>query len=213
MNDELSPLIYADEITQSLSKAVAWGSEFMNTVPGLLKQVLEREMWKRRYVVRTGQIVEFESFTQYIIQPPLEGLGTEPYKLLAMLRDAPDLSRQVAGLLNRETSLTPANGTGQQRAGKAPKDVEGASRAYTALRLKQEGHSELADQVSEGRVTVSDARRKLGWKAEKVAVRTDDPGSAATTLERYMRPEALHELALLLLQITERRDQLEAVIA
>lgn len=72
----MNELVYFDEITHSLSQAVYRGNASLEVIPGLLRLVIGEGMWKRRLSAVTGDIVEFDTFEQYVTALPPEGLGT-----------------------------------------------------------------------------------------------------------------------------------------
>lgn len=86
MNEE----VYFDEIAQSLAHAVYRGDASLNTVPGLLRLILEQDMWRRRVSSVSGQIIEFSSFLDFVVALPPEGLGTSIQKLKCLCGYEPE---------------------------------------------------------------------------------------------------------------------------
>lgn len=172
MND----MIYYDQITQSLSESLHYGSSTLADIPNLVKQVLEKKMWRKRTVRATGQIAEFDYFSDYVTARPPEGLGGNVAQLRALCRDRED----VLTLINMEIEAHNSNGVNQhsgfatanptiKEQGVKPGTT---SRAYNISTLKTKSaealdagdkkqarlFDRLADQLSSGKITVEQAR-------------------------------------------------------
>ena len=73
--DTTDQRVLADQIVVQLRKAVSSGAYDLETVPRMLRYLLENDLWRERYVRDIG-LVQFSSFTRFVQTPPLEGLGT-----------------------------------------------------------------------------------------------------------------------------------------
>jgi hypothetical protein len=80
----MNNFVYFDEITQSLSKSVARGDASLKAVPGLVRLIIGKKMWKRRISTMTGHLVEFDSFEHFVTSPPPEGLGSSVETLICL---------------------------------------------------------------------------------------------------------------------------------
>lgn len=106
----MNKLLYFDEITRSLSNAVARGEASLESVPGLLRMIVTKKMWKKRILSVTGEIVEFNNFEEFVTTLPPEGLGTS----IRALKHLCSYEPKLIAIIDRETqngslSTKPAN--------------------------------------------------------------------------------------------------------
>jgi hypothetical protein len=62
----------ADTVVDALGKAMLDGKAGLSSVPGLVLRVIKEGLWRERVVVRTGELVRFENFTDFVTTPPLD---------------------------------------------------------------------------------------------------------------------------------------------
>jgi hypothetical protein len=77
----------ADIIVDYLRSAVAEAIAGLNGVPGLLRRVIDEDLWCERVIIRTGQIQHFDRFIDFVTEQPLEGLGIDVATLRRLCRD------------------------------------------------------------------------------------------------------------------------------
>jgi hypothetical protein len=56
------------------------GEGGLKNVPGLLLRIINEGLWRKRKI-RTGEIVEFDKFEDFVTGMPPEGLGENPEML------------------------------------------------------------------------------------------------------------------------------------
>lgn len=100
----MNELVYFDDITQSLSKAVARGEASLDAVPGLLRMIIRRKMWRKRISSITGGIVEFESFEQFVNALPPEGLGTTIEAIKCLCCNEPKMLATIEKAIGKNPS-------------------------------------------------------------------------------------------------------------
>lgn len=190
-----------DQIVQSLGRSLKHGVTSLETIPDLVRRLLDEEAWKDRVIERTGESVRFQSFVEFVTEPPLEGLGADPQRLLRVCADREDVVRDLKRVLDGEQPLAE-----HRRPTKAERKVDnsnfttgGTAEDYTRKRLARD-HPDLYTQVLDGDLTANAAAIKAGFRHPTATVRLDSASSAAAVLRKKMSAEQRHELAMLLLE-------------
>ena len=70
-------------------------------MPGLLLRIINEGLWRKRKI-RTGEIVEFEKFEDFVTGMPPEGLGENPEMLKNLCRDDEEAMRALQKELGKE---------------------------------------------------------------------------------------------------------------
>lgn len=180
-------------LVESLGSALRSGNHGLQTVPGLLKQVLAEESW-RDFVTKRGEHVTHDRFADFVTSPPLKGLGASIELITRIVgTDDPELMRLMRDALKsprgRRTDLEPGVDSTLSSKGE---DV-----ALTAERLAREAPDEYA-AVLRGERTINAAAVRAGIRRHRVPVRMDSAESAAETLRKHMTPDQIRELRKLL---------------
>ncbi len=74
----------------NLSSAYQDGERALQHVPGHVKQILRKRLWRRNYCEVTGQLTTYDTFREFVTAPPPEGLGADPGTLVALCQDDPE---------------------------------------------------------------------------------------------------------------------------
>lgn len=74
----------------NLSSAYRDGEHALSSVPGHVKKVLRKELWRRSYCEATGQLTTFDTFKDFVTAPPPEGLGADPDTLITLCQNDPE---------------------------------------------------------------------------------------------------------------------------
>ena len=76
----------ANNLIDYLRSAIGDGAAGLRDAPSLLRQIIESELWRERFVAQTKATVRFKTFDQFIAAAPPEGLGASKrllYKICA----------------------------------------------------------------------------------------------------------------------------------
>jgi hypothetical protein len=96
-------------IFDALASSLMTGLPDLRNIPTLIKVILEKQAWKKRYVSVIHQIVEFDSFLEFLEAKPPEGLDAKFDDLWQLCRDYPDiqamLDQAVQGKQGERTDL------------------------------------------------------------------------------------------------------------
>jgi hypothetical protein len=162
----------------TLVQALNEGASLAN-VPGLLKQVIRSEMWKRRLVKQTGEIVEYRRFAEFVEDNPPAGLHTTLSTLIKICKDYQDmeavdmLAKVSVGRQGERTDLVDnINDVAGRPAG--------TSAGYTMRRLAKDA-PELHAQVIAGSLTPNQAAIEAGFRRSKFQMPED-----ASAAGRYL---------------------------
>lgn len=180
-------------LVESLGSALRSGNHGLQTVPGLLKQVLAEESW-RDFVTKRGEHVTHDRFADFVATPPLKGLGASMETIMRIVGTSdPELLK-----LLREASKAGPGGRPRTGAESAPvRHVGNGASDYLAERLEQMAPEEY-QAVLRGERTINAAAVRAGLRPRRVNIRLDNPESAAETLRKHMTPDQIRELRKLL---------------
>ena len=85
-------------LVEALSSALERGGSGLANAPELLRRLLADESW-RSFVTQRGELVEYDHFAEFIVTPPLKGLGTTVALVRRVVSDVPVFSPPDLGLL------------------------------------------------------------------------------------------------------------------
>jgi hypothetical protein len=185
-------LIRNDQVVQSLSQAIAHGMGGIQNVPTLLDHVLEQDMWRRRIVQKTGEVVEFERFEDFVASHPPEGLGTSVTVLESICREhSPETLKRIRAA----QSALAANGGNRQSVlyYNTEERQRGDSTSYKLARLKRD-NPKLAERVIEGELSAHAAAVEAGFANPKISINLRNLESAAKTICRKLDESEVLEL-------------------
>jgi hypothetical protein len=102
-------LVLFDQTVQALSRTLSSGEFSLKEIPEFVKTVLgenrwNKPMWRER-VIKTGELVRFERFEDFVTTPPLEGLGAD----MATLRRICEADKKARDMLDAAAPPTPAD--------------------------------------------------------------------------------------------------------
>lgn len=169
-------------LVDALGSSLRSGSHGLDTVPALLKRVLQEESW-REFVTQRGDHVKHERFAEFVTTPPLAGLGTT----VEMVERVVGADAEAATLLRESLKGTRNNITGKR----------GTRRDYSLERLERDA-PELRAEVLAGRLSAHAAMVRAGFRRRTVSVPIGQPASVAATLRKHMSLEDLARLIELL---------------
>ncbi len=82
-------------IINSLASSLTTGLPGLQNIPIFIRSMLVRGAWKKRYVSVIHQIVEFDTFLQFLEAKPPEGLHAKFDDLWQLCRDYPDVQAML----------------------------------------------------------------------------------------------------------------------
>lgn len=194
--EDLGPLIYSNQMTESLAHALFEGEHGLNNAPLLIKRIIEGGHWRKRYVERLKKVVEFERFVDFVTGDPLPGLGAN----VSLLRRICAEDQAARDALETALAGKPGNPTGANqytRGGimlnqhnSSPKQDQ-AGRSILALKRH---HPEQHKRVIAGEITLHQACVESGIFPRRVSVNLQSPESAAQTLIKHTDPDFLNRV-------------------
>jgi hypothetical protein len=181
-------------LVDALGSSLRSGSHGLDTVPALLKRVLQEESW-REFVTQRGDHVKHERFAEFVTTLPLAGLGTSVDLVCRIVASEPE----AADLLDR--ALQRPVGANQYSIGEGADNVntlpDGNSKAQALRRLRKDAPELHADVLS-GRLSAHAAMVRAGFRRRTLSVPIAQPDAAASVLRKHMSPEDLTRLIELL---------------
>ncbi len=82
-------------VVNGLVESLATGLSDLENILVFIKVMLERQAWKKRYVSAIHQIVEFDSFIEFLEAKPPEGLHVKYQTLWQVCHGRPDLQAML----------------------------------------------------------------------------------------------------------------------
>ncbi|MFD5508180.1 hypothetical protein ACFWIB_10450 [Streptomyces sp. NPDC127051] len=187
-------------LVDALGSALRSGDHGLKAVPGLLKRVLQEGAW-RSFVTQRGERVEYDRFEDFVVRPPLKGLGASVELVRTLIRndaealDLFDVAVQGGHGGNRHSdSFKLHNIQLEEEKATAP---SGTSREAGLRRLRKD-RPDLHADVLAGTLTTHAAMVKAGFRRRMVTIPADTPENVAKALRRNLPPEAIAQLAQLL---------------
>lgn len=147
-------------------------------VPGLLKKIINEDMWRERVIQQTGELARFTSFADFLTGAPLAGLGEDIRMVRHVCVDDPEALDALDRVLQRPPSVHPAvdNIHSTER-------PSGTS-STRALRRLRKDRPDLHAKVLDGSLSPHAAMIEAGFRIRTITVPLD-PVRAAATLRRY----------------------------
>lgn len=181
-------------LVDALGSALRSGDHGLKAVPGLVKRVLAEDAW-RSFVTQRGELIEYEQFEDFVTTLPLKGLGASVALVRTLVQNDPEaldsfdratqrpvgINQHGEGLYNIQTQSHPS----------------GTSREAGLRRLRKD-RPDLHAEVLTGALTTHGAMVQAGFRRKSVTVPVDNPENTARALRRSLDPEALAEVARLI---------------
>lgn len=179
-------------LVDTVGSALSRGEHTLTILPQLIRKLLVEEAWQE-FETKMGKHVSYTQFDEFVITPPLAGLGASVDLIEKIVRDDPETLLLFRKALKRpvgrpEKTVDIINGLERPT---------GTSQAYALQRLEQE-RPDLLERVKCGELSPHKAMREAGFRKPRIAVNLDDPESAAKTLLTHSSPEFIEELKRLL---------------
>jgi hypothetical protein len=176
---------YACQVREALA-----GYSCLSDVPMLLKCTLKARRWRERRI-KTGAVVTFGRFEEFVTTPPLEGLGSD----LKMLKRVCEEDKEALDLIDQTLK-------GEERQGERTDLVnnvnevqarpEGNSEQY-ALRKLRKDRPDLHAKVLARELTAHAAMVEGGFRRPTITLPLE-PVAAARAIRKHFRGVALRQL-------------------
>lgn len=191
------------DLVDTVGSALSRGEHTLTVLPDLIRQLLEEGAW-REFETRMGKYVTYDRFEDFIVTPPLAGLGTSLNLVKRVVADDPVTLDLLDQALQRPSG---GNHHGHDTLDTvynihSDSDIERPSGTSTerAIRMLREHRPDLLDRVKSREISPHKAMREAGFRKSRIAINLDSPESAAKTLLTHASPEFLDELRRLLTQ-------------
>lgn len=179
-------------LVDALGSALRSGDHGLKTVPALLKRVLQEESW-REFVTQRGDVVRYERFADFVVTPPLKGIGASVALVRRVVADdlvAVDLLNQaLSGRQGARTDLV-------DNIHEVPRP-DGTSKAAALRRLRKDA-PELHAEVLAGHLSAHAAMLQAGFRKRTISVPVEDPGATARALRKHLSSAAIADLVRIL---------------
>lgn len=187
------------DLVNTVGAGLSRGEHALTVLPDLIRQLLEEEAWKE-FETKMGKHVIYNRFEDFVVTPPLSGLGTNLNLIRRIVADDPVTQRLLnqaidpameasmcMDLHQNETGLIQPNSSDEKR-----------ERSGKLLRRLCKDFPELYEQVLRGEKTATTAAVEAKIYPPRVTVNLEKPEAAAALLIAKASPEFLTELKKLL---------------
>jgi hypothetical protein len=179
------------QLVDHVGSAIHHGTESLEVIPKLLRQLLEAEAW-REFRTKLGDDVRHERFAEFVATPPLKGLGTTIEFVRQLIAKDP----VALDLLDQATQNR--HGGDHSNVDNVPVARPTGNSAEKALRRLRKDRPDLHAQVLAGSLSPHGAMVEAGFRRRTITVSVTSPEGIASTLRRHLDHEALLKLAALL---------------
>lgn len=195
-----------DSYVSELRSAIREGDIGLKHVPALLKRILKEERWKRRIVQQTNEMVEFESFIDFVVTKPLQGLGAD----LDLIKRICGNDSEALDLIDQAVTGKPGGPIGNRKRSSihnttndnimvgimSNEPKQGTSRQYAFRRLRK-SRPDLHAKILAGEMTANAAMIEAGFREKRIAIPLH-PERAARIIRRHFSGEQVRQLVELL---------------
>ena len=165
----------ANNLIDYLRAAISDGAAGLVDAPSLLRQIIENQLWRERFVTQTKETVRFNTFDQFIAAAPPEGLGVSKRLLYKLCTD--DIA--LLDLLDRTFKNRQRGGDRRSEGFKRnivtvenQKKQRGNSLVY-ALRRLRDARPDLHERVLNKELSVHQAMVEAGFRKKSIVVVAD----------------------------------------
>jgi len=163
----------------------------LDDVPGLVKRILQEDLWREFYDEVLEDIVRHKTFESFVTSKPPEGLGTTVKKLNRICSDDTEALDAIDRAMQRKPEDVPRDpSTGRYTVSDNVTDGmddRGNTETY-ALRRLRANRPDLHEQVLEGEKSAHSAMVEAGFRKKYVQV-PSDPDRAVEALRRHFDDE------------------------
>lgn len=185
--------VMKDEIITSLARDINSTGWELRSIPGLVKRVINENMWPERIVRVTGEIATFKTFAEFVTTAPPAGLGTDIDTLERLCRD----DAEAVTLLRQATTNPKHVHVSDANNVSISKPAHGNTRAYTLDRLSRE-RPDLYERVVNKELTANAAAIEAGWRKRKVQVDPEPDAVVSFILRQFNDEERAYIVRALL---------------
>ena len=180
-----------DILIRGLQNVVDEGSHGIDSLPKFIKKVIREEAWTIRIVESTGQVVEFDSFQQFVESHPPEGLGCSLDRLQRLCDDDDEAQLMIRRATTKEPHRPEKSVNNVNTNGRS----SGNAKDYTLDRLDRE-RPDLYERVVDGEMSANAAAIEAGFRTKTVSVPVMKDGEwqverAGRTLVKHFEGNAL----------------------
>ena len=177
-------------LIDSLGSMLSNGGSSLRIVPDLLRRVLLEDAW-REFETKLGVISRPMSFAEFVVTPPLRGLGASVALVRRIVADDIEVTDLLDQALRQPVGHPLTRDIVTDRA-------DGNNRAGALRRLRDQ-QPELHTAVLAGELSPHAAMVQAGYRPRTVTVPIDDDQRLAAALRRHLDPERRKTLSAALL--------------
>lgn len=96
----MNTLLQSGQMVQHLAQTTNRGKAVLTDLPGLLRLIIEREMWREQVLPYNGETVTFERFADFLASRQLGGLDCDPETLRLLCAADPEALALLDQALN-----------------------------------------------------------------------------------------------------------------
>ena len=192
------PLRRNGNLVESLGSSLRSGGHALGTAPALLRQILEAESW-RDFVTQRGEHVVHLRFEDFVLTPPLHGLGASMRLVEKILDSIEDTADRLVTRDLLDRAVQRGHGGPRTKLDNIQLDPPPSGTSQTAaLRRLRKDAPELHAEVLAGTLSAHAAMVKAGFRPKSFSVPAGRPEQLVAALRRNLDPADLAEVVKLL---------------
>lgn len=189
-----SDLIRNGHLIATAYHSLTKGAAGLDSLPLVLDEIGEQEMWRRFIHEETGQEFENRSFREFVTSPPPKGLGAQPETIERICYEKDNILKKVRRWLTGTHGGDRKSAEYEIKSDNITLDNErGTSKAY-GLTWLDENRPDLYQAVLRKELTVNRAMQQAGKRHPMRSIPADDPVAAARSLARAFDAAQLQQL-------------------
>lgn len=195
----MSTPIKNGQIARALYRSIRDGQAIEN-IPGLLKQIIQEEMWKNLVVEATGEVVEFGSFDEFVKTAPPEGLGASLDTVKRLCRDDNEAMALIDEALGsnqgRRNDINLVDNIHKVESKERPDGTSKQAGLRRLRKLESEGNQQAAKlrrRVLSNELSVNAALIELNLRPKTITLPLD-PKKAAAMIKRHFSTDDIEIL-------------------
>lgn len=150
------------QLCDSVMSAIHHGLGNLETIPALLRRIIENKAWECRQVKMRG-VVQLANLRELITKEPMEGWGENPERIESLIRDDVEVLAMWRDAMKEKTGPKLKGEEGLCNNITETKVTTGTSRSYTVSRLQREA-PQLFAQVVAGTLSANAAAIQAGFR-------------------------------------------------
>lgn len=169
-----------DSLVNALGSAVRQGTGGLDIIPKLVLRVIDEDRWQER-ITKLDTMARFAHFEQFVMTPPIDGLGSSVDMLIRLCKDDKDALDAIDRAMKRPN----------HRPEKTVDNVHSSEERPTgnteqaAIRRLRKDRPDLHKKVIAGKMSAHAAMVEAGFRKRTITIPTEPADAARAILRAF----------------------------